>query len=553
MTHDQNKANSREDPVEALAGRLRPLVPGQQLPCGPGVRATAEWVARQIEAGYTRGFAVNTEGCVGPHCTPAILAELKQQGATPEDCLLVSTFISGDGLADLLRAGPLAGVLSDALYAPIDLVLRQVRAAQVGEASPARCVRLGHDVVVLLSRDPKVDWLVSGAREKVWVTLAKLGCDPRAALNQDVDLAQGGKLWLSGLTVTVTRRWGKLRTRLDEHDPGSSRPPAGGRVAGSWRAQKQPRPRGPRWLVGPVQRVLRACATPVRVLRGTRVGWPAASVLAAGAGRYVAGHRAGVALAACLMAALAGLGLVASDVYANMSGETRAVGRPAGFYVGQYNKAGPWGKEVRPYGLYIPPHLRGQSGPFPMIVYLHGYGERSPRQLFAAGLPVSIATRFGEGKKNGAFEFVALFLNDPSGYWSANSKEVDAALEVLDYVMVRHSIDRRRVYLTGASSGGGGAWQLAMAEPARWAAIAPLGAVYTPRPDDAPDIPAWVFHGEDDDTAPIATQRKLAKSLADAGKDVRFTEYRGKGHTVSAETYDGRQLYDWLTTKSRAD
>lgn len=84
------------------------------------------------------------------------------------------------------------------------------------------------------------------------------------------------------------------------------------------------------------------------------------------------------------------------------------------------------------------------------------HDEQSPRQLFAAGVPMSIATRFGERTKDGPFEFVALFLNDPTGYWFTESEEGKDAIEILDYVMARHRIDPRRVYLTGVSSGGAG-------------------------------------------------------------------------------------------------
>jgi predicted peptidase len=258
-----------------------------------------------------------------------------------------------------------------------------------------------------------------------------------------------------------------------------------------------------------------------------------------------------VAVGACGLAALASLLFIAWDLYAHASGETRAAKKPRGFYVGQYNEDSPWGAKLVQYGLYVPPHFEGQSGPFPMIVFLHDNGERTTEKIFAGGLPRAISSRFGEGRKNGGFEFVALFPIDSTGRWVSGSPEVADAMGVLDYVIKRHRIDPDRVYLTGGADGGSGVWRLAEAYPQRWAAVAPVGTFYRPDVAKVRHIPAWIFYGAADGKARVESVR-VAKELRDVRADVRCTEFPGKGHSIYTEVYDSRDLYDWLAVKKRA-
>ncbi|OWK36631.1 prolyl oligopeptidase family serine peptidase [Fimbriiglobus ruber] len=556
MATGANTIDPQEDSAaEAVAERLGEFVPPRNLPYEPSLGAVVEWITKGIEAGFTRAFVVNVETCVGAQCASAVLAELEQRGATAGDRAFVAAALVDTGAQSPLQRGPLSPVLADVLHATVDAVLQQIVAAsREGSETHARCARLEHAVVVLFDHHEKLNWLFAGAKHKVRDALAKAGCDPRVALTQDLDLAQGGKLFLPGYEVIVTRRRKRLHAQTRRLGGDAPREPHAAVALDAkmpdpkTESARRPR-RWPAWAF--LGRLTRAVGVPIRWLRSVELSPHTLGLLPVAIFRYIRAHRTVAAIGVCMAAALACLTLVATDVYGNLSGETVAPKRPPGFYVGQYNKAGPWGTDLRPYGLYIPPHFRGQRGPFPLIVYLHGWGERNPNSLFSAGLPLSIATRFGEGTKNGRFEFVALFLNDPSGYWDPDTQEGKDAIEVLDYVITRHRIDPQRVYLTGASSGGAGVWRYAEAYPDRWAALAPLGAVYTPSPGRVKQTPAWIFHGEKDTTAPIKIQRGLIKKLREVGCDVRFTEFAGKDHTVSSETYDNRELFTWFAEKKR--
>jgi predicted peptidase len=243
------------------------------------------------------------------------------------------------------------------------------------------------------------------------------------------------------------------------------------------------------------------------------------------------------------------------DIYANRPRE-EAVSSPLppGFFLGEYHGPSWWNGEPAPavyYGLYVPPHLQGQKGPFPLIVYLHGYGERTKTRIFKAGLPLAIARRFGANKPNGYFPFVAFFPIDPSGHWQAGSAEVEGVMQTLDYVIGRHRIDPSRVYLTGISAGGSGVWELAQAYPAKWAAVAPVCSFISPEVEKVRHLPAWIYHGAKDQQAPVERERYLVQQLQAAGVEVHYTEVPNKGHYIWEEAYNPKTLYKWLAGKRK--
>lgn len=266
-------------------------------------------------------------------------------------------------------------------------------------------------------------------------------------------------------------------------------------------------------------------------------------------------HKLDMVVGVCASGVLICLSPMLRDIYANRPREIVASSSlPQGFYLGEYHGHSWWNGEPTPavnYGLYVPPHFQGQKGPFPLIVFLHGYGDRTKTRLFKAGLPLAIAQRFGTNKPNGHFEFVAFFPIDPTGRWQAGSAEVEDTMMALDYVIGRHRIDPARVYLTGISNGGSGVWHLADAYPNKWAAIAPVCSFISPDLTKVRHFPVWIFHGAKDPWAPVERDRMLVRKLREAGADVHYTEIPNKGHFIGDEAYNPKELYKWLAVKKK--
>jgi predicted peptidase len=234
-------------------------------------------------------------------------------------------------------------------------------------------------------------------------------------------------------------------------------------------------------------------------------------------------------------------------LFPNLVREAPAANMPAGFYMGEYRAAK--GAEPVQYGLYVPPHFEKEKGPFPLIVFLHGYGERN-KGVFATGLSQSIVLRFGEQTPNGRFDFAALFPIDLEGVWEFKPRQLEGVVGALNHVIEQHRIDAKRVYLTGHSAGGD-LWPLVEAYPEKWAAVAPAAGFRDPDIAKVRHVPIWIFHGAEDNITPVERARKLAEKLKQAKADLKYTEIPNKAHVIWRDVYGGKELYEWFASKKR--
>lgn len=195
------------------------------------------------------------------------------------------------------------------------------------------------------------------------------------------------------------------------------------------------------------------------------------------------------------------------------------------------------------YLVHVPEKMPA-SGKYPLLLYLHGSGIRG--------------NDLSKLEDSGPRPF--LMNNDyPFVLVSPLCKEHDSwhskyLLDLLDSIETKLPIDRDRVYVTGLSMGGTGAWHLAQDAPGRFAAIAPICG----RSDydlallmRMKDVPVWAFHGKLDDIIPYEESERLVNKLKEEGADVKFTLYPDLGHDCYDAAYKDPELYAWLLTKSR--
>jgi predicted esterase len=196
---------------------------------------------------------------------------------------------------------------------------------------------------------------------------------------------------------------------------------------------------------------------------------------------------------------------------------------------------------------------------FPVILFLHGSGERGDDldELRANGVPklvegkssIFVRALHGDARPNVPYPgFILVSPQCPAGEWWSAQQLVD----VLDETARRYRVDPDRIYVTGLSMGGYGAWELASEFPERFAAIAPVCGAGNP--EDAArlkDLPAWIFHGQRDTVVPFQRSQEMADALKKAGGRVRFTAYPDAGHDAWTATYENPQLYKWLLEQVR--
>ena len=129
----------------------------------------------------------------------------------------------------------------------------------------------------------------------------------------------------------------------------------------------------------------------------------------------------------------------------------------------------------------------------------------------------------------------------------------EAVIDILDEVIATFDIDPRRIYLTGLSAGGFGAFHLAMVYPQRFAAIAPMaGGGDHELAQLLQDTPVWAFHGGADRiNSPYYTQSMVA-ALEEIGADVRLSLYPEMGHNVWDRAYADPRLFAWFLSHTLA-
>jgi predicted peptidase len=198
-----------------------------------------------------------------------------------------------------------------------------------------------------------------------------------------------------------------------------------------------------------------------------------------------------------------------------------------------------------PYLLALPDGYEQSAEPWPLLLFLHGAGERGEDlDLVRVHGPI----RRAEDEAGLPFVVVAPQCAAHST-WVCDLTSLAA---LITEIAATHRIDPDRIYVTGLSMGGTGTWALAARYPNRFAAAVPVCGSWFP--ECAPRIsrlPVWTFHGEDDDTIPISHTERIVDALGQFGSPVRFTRYPGVGHDSWTATYDDPALYAWLLAQSR--
>ncbi|HSO42761.1 MAG TPA: alpha/beta fold hydrolase [Rhodospirillales bacterium] len=198
-----------------------------------------------------------------------------------------------------------------------------------------------------------------------------------------------------------------------------------------------------------------------------------------------------------------------------------------------------------------------QAAPPPVILFLHGMGERGegPAELPETarwGLPKFRAER--RRLLETPFPFLVAAPQCPKTNTWCDETMLLALGHLLDGPITERG-DAQRLYLTGFSMGGIGAFCLALRHPRRFAALASVcGACTTaeslPR---LSHLPLWVAYGEDDEIGELtAGSREIVARLKTHGwlveKPYRLGHKGGLGPHVRTgdAAYAEAGLYDWL-------
>ncbi|MGC1243771.1 MAG: PHB depolymerase family esterase [Chryseosolibacter sp.] len=214
------------------------------------------------------------------------------------------------------------------------------------------------------------------------------------------------------------------------------------------------------------------------------------------------------------------------------------------------------------YLEYLPQGYEENSDKYPVVIFLHGIGERGVNTTDSAILRESVQKVAALGppsyvKSGTEFPFILISpqLKNNYGHWPSAY-----VMEVIDHIKTYLRIDEKRIYLTGLSLGGGGAWWTAQDYPELFAALAPVcGGRNTPSKAcaiAAENLPVWAFHGDKDTIVPMSKSVNMVHAINDCkpapSPAARMTIYPGVAHNAWTNAYrtdhvvHEPNVYEWM-------
>jgi predicted esterase len=195
------------------------------------------------------------------------------------------------------------------------------------------------------------------------------------------------------------------------------------------------------------------------------------------------------------------------------------------------------------YLSYIPKNHDPNPKPMPLLLFLHGSGERgSDLQVVKKWGPL---TWIEQGHPQ---PMIVIEPQCPEDEWWDPVR----LARLIDQVSAQYKVDPKRIYVTGLSMGGFGSLEFAATYPERVTAVASLSGGEDP--GLAPrlkTIPIWFFHGAQDKTVPPSASADLAHALQKIGAPAELTIYPNAGHGKWDVTYGNPALYSWFLSQKK--
>lgn len=250
------------------------------------------------------------------------------------------------------------------------------------------------------------------------------------------------------------------------------------------------------------------------------------------------------------------------------------VASPLNAQTGFLDRAITFRGETYRYQVYVPTDYTANKT-WPLIVSLHGNGRQGTDGMLQTGTDFAIRIR----ENRAPFPAIVVFPQARIGTRWLYAEMEELVIAELNWSIAEFRVDTARVYLQGYSMGAGGSYRIAYRWPERFAALVVVagrvqpGVAYSSAEMDIDrrthafvastdpfadlasrikNIPIWIFHGDADETVPVAQSRQLVSALRNAGAVVRYTEYAGADHsTAPPKAYAERELFGWLFAQSR--
>lgn len=221
------------------------------------------------------------------------------------------------------------------------------------------------------------------------------------------------------------------------------------------------------------------------------------------------------------------------------------------------------------YRMLYPPDY-GSQKKYPLIVFLHGAGERgsdNKKQLTHG------SDLFLKNEVRSNYPAIVIFPQCPeSDFWSSvkidrtdqgvqfdfdyprePTKSLTLVMDLIKYLKKMEAVDKDRIYVMGLSMGGMGTFELLARQPKEFAAAIPICGGGNPADCEkyAGKVPLWVFHGAKDNIVSPDYSRQMVKELERLEADVKYTEYPDVNHNSWDPAFAEPDLLKWLFSQEK--
>lgn len=198
------------------------------------------------------------------------------------------------------------------------------------------------------------------------------------------------------------------------------------------------------------------------------------------------------------------------------------------------------------YVVYYPDNLDINNNTLPLLVYLHGAGERGNNfnHIYRHAIPRLI-------KSGNEYNAVVLCPQCPAKYVWTNI--VDKIKSIIDICVKEYNVLNDRICITGSSMGGFGTWSMGLTYPNFFSSIAPVaGGEMSWRALNLKSTPVYAVHGNKDNVVPYIYSRLMTDSVNAAGGNAELKILDGYGHNDGIEfAYEKTDIINWLLKQRR--
>ena len=199
--------------------------------------------------------------------------------------------------------------------------------------------------------------------------------------------------------------------------------------------------------------------------------------------------------------------------------------------------------QTYPLSLLIPPTYQASKS-YALVLCLHGFGFTGEEYL------ERWRARLGE-------DYLLACPTYPSGAWFTRRAE-ELVLATVREIQARYHVDPNRIFLTGMSNGGIGAWLIGMHHAPLFAGIAPMASgldhVLMPFLANLRQTPIYMIHGMKDQVMPVDLSRSIARELDGLGYAYVYREHE-REHPVAGGHYFPKEevpdLVAWFDSQHR--